>query len=149
MIGSGISHSRAMAACRSTARLFTAQKCLDRRMAIGETEVIRRTGRIEGGKSMGRALGLIMLSGFLVLGATASWATGMNPFGPSGMPLTAKDFAAMAAVADPLMEDETIPIGTTKSWSNPVSGNQGTITLEGRFTFHFPGRKQPCRKLRY
>ena len=70
---------------------------------------------------MGRTLRLIMLSGFLVLGATASWATGMNPFGPSGMPLTDKDFAAMAAVADPLMEDETIPIGTSRSWSRGIS----------------------------
>jgi len=98
---------------------------------------------------MRSAIRLIMLSGLLVLGATASWATGMNPFGPSGLPLTDRDFAAMAAVADPLMEDETIPIGTTKSWSNPRSGNSGTITLEGRFTYDYQGSKLPCRKLRY
>jgi len=98
---------------------------------------------------MRSAIRLIMLSGLLVLGATASWATGMNPFGPSGLPLTDRDFAAMAAVADPLMEDETIPIGTSKSWSNPRSGNSGTITLEGRFTYDYQGSKLPCRKLRY
>ena len=98
---------------------------------------------------MRSALRLIMLGGLLVLGATASWATGMNPFGPSGLPLTDRDFAAMAAVADPLMEDETVPIGTSRSWSNPTSGNQGTITLEGRFTYDYQGSKLPCRKLRY
>jgi hypothetical protein len=98
---------------------------------------------------MCHALRLIVLGGILVLGATASWATGMNPFGPSGLPLTAKDFAAMAAVADPLMEDEAVPIGTSRSWSNPTSGNQGTITLEGRFTYDYQGSKLPCRKLRY
>jgi surface antigen len=98
---------------------------------------------------MRSAIRLIMLSGLLVLGATASWATGMNPFGPSGLPLTDRDFAAMAAVADPLMEDETAPIGTSRSWSNPTSGNQGTITLEGRFTYDYQGSKLPCRKLRY
>lgn len=98
---------------------------------------------------MRRALRLIMLGGILVLGATSAWATGMNPFGPSGLPLTDKDFAAMAAVADPLMEDETVPIGTSKSWSNPRSGNSGTITLEGRFTYDYQGTKLPCRKLRY
>jgi len=98
---------------------------------------------------MRSAIRLIMLSGLLVLDATASWATGMNPFGPSGLPLTDRDFAAMAAVADPLMEDETIPIGTSKSWSNPRSGNSGTITLEGRFTYDYQGSKLPCRKLRY
>jgi surface antigen len=118
-------------------------------MAIGETEVLRRIDWIEGGKFMRRALRLIMLSGALVLGATCAWATGMNPFGASGMPLTDKDFAAMAAVADPLMEDETIPIGTSRSWNNPRSGNSGTITLEGRFSYDYQGSKLPCRKLRY
>jgi surface antigen len=98
---------------------------------------------------MRNALRLILLGGLLVLGATATRATGMNPFGPSGMPLTDKDFAAMAAVADPMLNDETVPIGTSKSWSNPVSGNKGTITLEGRFTYDYQGSKLPCRKLRY
>ena len=98
---------------------------------------------------MRNALGLILLGGLLVLGAAGSWAAGMNPFGPSGLPLTTRDFAAMAAVADPLMNDESVPIGTTKSWSNPASGNQGTITLEGRFTYDYQGTKLPCRKLRY
>jgi surface antigen len=98
---------------------------------------------------MRHALRLIVLGGILVLGATASRAAGMNPFGPSGLPLTDRDFAAMAAVADPLMEDETVPIGTSRSWSNPTSGNRGTITLEGRFTYDYQGSKLPCRKLRY
>jgi hypothetical protein len=51
MIASGISNSRAMAACRSTDRLFTVEKCLDRRMAIGETEVLRGIDWIEGENS--------------------------------------------------------------------------------------------------
>jgi surface antigen len=98
---------------------------------------------------MRNALRLFLLGGLLVLGATGSWAGGMNPFGASGLPLTDKDFAAMAAIADPLMNDESVPIGTSKSWSNPASGNQGTITLEGRFTYDYQGSKLPCRKLRY
>jgi surface antigen len=65
------------------------------------------------------------------------------------MPLTAKGFAAMAAVADPLMEDETVPVGTSRPWSNPTSGNSGTITLEGRFNYDYQGSTLPCRKLRY
>ena len=97
-------------------------------------------------RSAGR---LLMLAGGMALGIAAAHAGGMNPFGPSGLPLTKKDFAQMAQAVDPLLEDETIPIGTARSWSNPQSGNQGTITLEGRFTYDYQGKTLPCRKLRY
>ena len=49
----------------------------------------------------------------------------------------------------PLLNDETIPIGTARSWSNPTSGNSGTITLEDRFTYDYEGKTLPCRKLKY
>ncbi|HKF63572.1 MAG TPA: hypothetical protein VKB42_19530 [Dongiaceae bacterium] len=97
-------------------------------------------------RSAGR---LLMLAGGMALGIVAANAGGMNPFGPSGLPLTSRDFADMAKAVEPLLEDETIPIGTARSWSNAGSGNQGTITLEGRFTYDYEGKTLPCRKLRY
>ena len=97
-------------------------------------------------RSAGR---LLMLAGGMALGIAAAHAGGMNPFGPSGLPLTSRDFADMAMAVEPLLEDETIPIGTARSWSNSRSGNQGTITLEGRFTYDYQGKTLPCRKLRY
>jgi surface antigen len=93
--------------------------------------------------------GLFVLAGGLAFGVAAAHAAGMNPFGPSGLPLTDRDFAAMATAVDPLLNDETTPIGTVRSWSNASSGNQGTITLEGRFTYDYQGKTLPCRKLRY
>jgi hypothetical protein len=90
-----------------------------------------------------------VLAGALALGIAGAHAAGMNPFGPTGLPLTSKDFQEMGAAVDPLLNDETIPIGTARSWSNPRSGNSGTITLERRFTQDFQGKTLPCRTLRY
>jgi hypothetical protein len=90
-----------------------------------------------------------VLAGALAFGIAAAHAAGMNPFGPTGLPLTSKDFQEMDAAVDPLLNDETMPIGTARSWSNPRSGNSGTITLERRFTQDFQGETLPCRTLRY
>jgi len=90
-----------------------------------------------------------LLTGSLALAGTASQAAGLNPFGPTGLPLNDQDYAAMQAAADPLRNDDTLPIGTTRDWSNPVSGNRGSITLEERFQYDYQGSQLPCRKLRY
>jgi hypothetical protein len=103
---------------------------------------------ISGGKAMRSALRLFMLAVGLTFGIGAAHA-GMNPFGPSGLPLTNGDFSLMSKAVDPLLEDETIPVGTVGTWSNPKSGNSGSITLEGRFTYDYQGKTLPCRKLRY
>ena len=98
---------------------------------------------------MRSALRSCVLAGGLAFGIAAAHAAGMNPFGPTGLPLTSRDFQEMSAAVDPLLNDETIPIGTARSWSNPRSGNSGTITLERRFTQDFQGKTLPCRTLRY
>jgi hypothetical protein len=91
----------------------------------------------------------LLAAGMVVLGATASWAFGLNPFGPSGLPLTTEDFNIMATTDEPLLNDDTLPIGASRLWSNPKSGDQGTTTLLGRFEYDFEGNKLPCRKLGY
>ena len=98
---------------------------------------------------MRSALRSCVLAGGLAVGIVAAHAAGMNPFGPTGLPLTSRDFQEMSAAVDPLLNDETIPIGTARSWNNPRSGNSGTITLERRFTQDFQGKTLPCRTLRY
>ena len=98
---------------------------------------------------MRSALRSCVLAGTLAFGIAAAHAAGMNPFGPTGLPLTSRDFQEMDAAVDPLLNDETVPIGTARSWSNSRSGNSGTITLERRFTQDFQGKTLPCRTLRY
>ena len=92
----------------------------------------------------------MLAAGFACYVAAAhAQGMGMTFFGASGLPLTTGDFSRMAKAADPLLNDETIPIGTVQSWSNPKSGNSGTITLEDRFTYDYEGKTLPCRKLKY
>ena len=47
--------------------------------------------------------------------------------------LTAEDYQDLAAAYQPLLNDDTIAIGTTRAWSNPNTGNQGTVQLVRRF----------------
>ena len=100
---------------------------------------------------MRRALHVFILAAGLAFYMTTAHAQtgGMGLFGASGLPLTNGDFSRMAKAADPLLNDETIPIGTARDWSNPASGNSGTITLEDRFTYDYEGKTLPCRKLKY
>jgi hypothetical protein len=100
---------------------------------------------------MRSALRFFTLAAGLAFYAVAAHAQmgGVDLFGASGLPLTKGDFSRMAKAADPLLNDEAIPIGTARSWSNPTSGNSGTITLEDRFTYDYEGKTLPCRKLKY
>lgn len=65
------------------------------------------------------------------------------------VPLTPRDLGELAAAYQPLLDDDSIPIGTSHDWSNPESGNSGSVVLEKRFTVTFEGAQLPCRTLRY
>jgi surface antigen len=94
-------------------------------------------------------LRLTLLAGVLVLVSQPSFGAGLNPFGPSGLPLTAQDYAAMAKATNPLLNDDNLPIGTSRDWSNARSGNRGNVTLLERLTYDYQGSRLPCRKLKY
>jgi surface antigen len=68
---------------------------------------------------------------------------------PPGARLSNHDLKAMAKSAQPLLEDETLPIGTTRDWSNPESGDHGTVQLLRRFEYSYEGNKLPCREILY
>jgi len=55
----------------------------------------------------------------------------------------------MTAAAQPLLEDNSLPIGTTRDWSNSESGDHGTVQLLRRFEYSYEGSKLPCREIRY
>jgi surface antigen len=72
--------------------------------------------------------------------------------GFSGLPevsLTMGDYRALAAAYQPLLNDDSMPIGTTRDWSNANTGNRGTVELVKRFTAVSQGATLPCRTLRY
>lgn len=71
----------------------------------------------------------------------------LNPFRSSrvGSGLNSEDFRVMNATAAQLYERESVANGTSDKWSNPKSGNGGTITVLQSFT----RSAMACRKLRY
>jgi len=90
---------------------------------------------------------LVLLAGLLAFVSMGSYAQ-VGVFG-NAIPLTKQDYAAMAAAAQPLLTDDTVPIGTVREWRNDASGNHGAIKLVERFVYDYQGSKLPCRKLRY
>jgi len=91
---------------------------------------------------MRRALTALLFAAF-VLAATGARA--VDPFGRSGFELTNSDVTLLAETTRPLFEDDTIPIGTVKSWTNAESGNSGTATLVDRFE----QKGMPCRRIQH
>jgi surface antigen len=97
---------------------------------------------------MARRITTLFLAVCVALFSAAASAS-MNPFGPTGLPLTQDDFAAMAVAVDPLLNNESTPIGTSRDWNNDKSGNHGKITLLERFQYKYNGSNLNCRKLQY
>lgn len=89
---------------------------------------------------------------FLTVLAGACYADSFTFFdlsGPLGGRLNHHDLKAMAAADEPLLTDDTLPIGATREWSNPESGDHGTVQLVKRFEYTYEGNKLPCRELKY
>jgi len=55
----------------------------------------------------------------------------------------------MSDASQPLLNDDSLPIGTTREWSNAKSENHGTVQLLKRFEYQYQGSTLPCRELRY
>ena len=92
-------------------------------------------------------LRIVMLASLLAFVSVGSYAQ-VGVFG-SAIPLTKQDYDAMRSATEPLLNDDSVPIGTTREWSNANTGNHGAIKLLGRFEYDYQGSKLPCRKLAY
>lgn len=69
----------------------------------------------------------------------------LNPFSRAGFELSQEDIDLLVAAAQKLYLDESVAVGAMESWSNPASGNAGTVELIG--TFEHQGL--PCRRLQH
>jgi surface antigen len=90
---------------------------------------------------------LVLLASLLAFVSMGSYAQ-VGVFG-NAIPLTKQDYADMASAAQPLLNDDSLPIGTVREWRNAASGNHGAIMLVERFVYDYQGSKLPCRKLKY
>ncbi|MEQ8653513.1 MAG: RT0821/Lpp0805 family surface protein [Kiloniellales bacterium] len=80
-----------------------------------------------------------------VLSFSSLAAAQMNPFGTSGFTIDDADLEAMSTASAPIYANPAPPAGTKAEWSNPTSGNSGTVTLVEAFEH----QGLPCRKLHY
>ena len=94
---------------------------------------------------------IVLSACFLTLLGGACYADSLffDLSGPLGGRLNNHDLKAMEKAEQPLLADDTLPIGETRDWSNPESGDHGTVQLVKRFEYNYEGSKLPCRELRY
>ena len=92
---------------------------------------------------------LLFLSIAMVGIASTELNAAIMNFGLTGLPLTNEDYSLMEEAVQPLLTDTSLPIGTERAWSNPRSGNRGTVKLLQRFEAEHEGNKLPCRKIEY
>ncbi len=96
---------------------------------------------------MTRFLGYAVFLTMILIAVPAYQAEAqINPFRNSAVEdLTEKDLELMGAAAVPLYKTEKPEIGKSAAWTNPDSGNFGTIELVDVYVW----RKMPCRKLQH
>jgi len=94
---------------------------------------------------------IVLLASVLAVLGGACYAESLmfDLSGPLGGRLNHHDLKAMAAADQPLLTDDTLALGATREWSNPASGDHGTVQLVKRFEYTYEGNKLPCRELRY
>jgi len=69
----------------------------------------------------------------------------INPFRGSRNGLRGDDFALMNAAASQLYQQDTVADGATSHWSNPKTGDGGTVTV----LHSFERTGMACRRVRY
>jgi len=88
--------------------------------------------------------GLIVACALVLAHAGAARAQIINPFGvKTNANLTSDDYKLGRAAVDRLLA-EPPAIGRYEDWSNPASGNKGTLTIVGILTKN----NMPCRKVK-
>jgi len=96
---------------------------------------------------MTRFLGCAVVMTMILMAVPAYQAEAqINPFRNSAaQDLTEKDLEIIGAAAKPLYKVENPEVGKSAAWTNPESGNFGTIELVEVYEW----RKMPCRKLQH
>lgn len=87
------------------------------------------------------ALAAVIVAGAFAVPAVAQ----LNPFTRAGFELSDEDLGLLREAAQKLYIDEAATVGSVETWSNPTSGNTGSVQLIG--TFDHQG--MPCRRLQH
>lgn len=68
-----------------------------------------------------------------------------DPFKRSGFRMDASDYALLGAAAEKLYLDDGVEVGSVEAWTNPETGNHGTVRLVGKHEY----QGMPCRRLQH
>lgn len=90
---------------------------------------------------LARIFAAVIVTALLLSPAAAQ----VNPFSRDGFSLSNSDIAKLEEATRPFYEDVTVPLGTSRAWTNPESGNGGTAVLIERFEY----KKLPCRRIQH
>jgi len=85
------------------------------------------------------------LAAVLIVGAGLPAQAQLNPFSRAGFELSQEDIDLLQAAAKELYIDESVAVGTVETWSNPASGNAGSVQLIQLFDH----KGMPCRRLQH
>jgi surface antigen len=80
-----------------------------------------------------------------ILTMTTPASAQINPFGRYEQPITDDDLKLIEAASTKLYKTDNPQVGASEKWSNPSTGNAGTVTL----TQIYEKDGMPCRKLRH
>jgi surface antigen len=87
---------------------------------------------------------MLLLAALLAIGLAVPASAQINPFGRDQR-ITNEDLRLIDAASAKLYKTETPQVGAVERWTNPATGNSGTVTL----TQIFEKSGMPCRKLRH
>jgi len=98
------------------------------------------------------AMRLSKAAGFLAAAVVLSMAHAgtahaqmINPFGGyNGPTLSNEDYKIAGSAVSKLLNEQPPKLGSTADWSNPATGNHGTLTLLDVYT----SKGMPCRKVK-
>jgi surface antigen len=85
-----------------------------------------------------------LIAALSILAAAAPATAQINPFS-SSQRITHEDLQAIESASAKVYKTDSPQIGAAEPWSNPASGNAGTVTL----TQVFEKDGMPCRELRH
>jgi surface antigen len=95
-----------------------------------------------------RALSVLSLLSLSQVPGAALAQINITGRGAPGIDLTKED-QEMLMEAGSRLRPEGTPIGKSETWSNPQSGNSGSVTLIERFRKKFQNDDLPCQKVRH
>ena len=88
---------------------------------------------------------ILMAAALIAFTTVSPLVHATNPFKGSGFKLVDSDLALLKAAAGKLYLGDGVEVGAVEQWSNPETGNHGTVKLIRKHEY----KGLPCRRLQH